>query len=316
MEVSIFQLILIKIRRILILCMRTTNPDPLNKGEWANSQLPNVDVVIPVAQKDIVLLKRVISGLNENCRNPVKNIHIITPDPNQIDFQLDDKTKIYSDFQYLKIDLKSKLSHIPEVVGWVTQQMIKIQSVKYSKEKYILWLDADTILNSPRSFATSQVIVDLVSDEFHPPYFRGLKACFGFKFPPFRLSRITHHTIIETNAWRKFMNDNQISSTLDWLNIFLKLLSVNMSSSTKDKKSTKSWFIFGKYSFSEYELNGLIMKKYGIKRKKVYWWNDSRQLYKFDPTWIKNNEGKINAISKKLYPDRPYSISYHSWNQF
>jgi hypothetical protein len=62
--------------------------------------------------------------------------------------------------------------------GWSTQQIIKLMYAFHSKFDYVLWIDADTVLNQDRTFVDEQSILELVSDEYHKPYFVGLNELF------------------------------------------------------------------------------------------------------------------------------------------
>jgi hypothetical protein len=292
----------------MVLFFRANNPDPLGN---VVTQLPEIDVVIPAAEKDFLTLPLVIEGLKVNCRNPIGRILIVSP---RIDLlgsirEIDFRIELLSDFEVLNLDFEAMPREVQKIKGWLSQQLIKLQSVYLSDEKYILWLDADTILNSPRTFATWNRILELVSDEFHLPYFKGLNSIFGFRVPRFRLSRVSHHNLVCTDSLRDFFRVNSIRESQDLLDRILNCLDL------KNDTSEQDCHIFGKESFSEYELNSLILKKYRVARKRSYWWNESRSELSFGNSFENVELGKFEFLTRSLRPNQPYSISFHTWNR-
>lgn len=293
-----------KIRRLLILLLRMLNPDPLSKVE---SQLPRIDVLIPVALKEIYLLEKVLENLRLNCRNPIGKIYVVTPIKERIKIKLDSNVYIFSDDEYLGFDLTKFKAEHPDLYGWCIQQLIKIKAVNFTEERYLLWLDADTLLNNQRTFVDNKYILEVLSDEFHSPYFTGLKKTLDLKSGNLRFSRVSHHAVVDVDAFRKFESQNLINSIYDWKNVIIN--SIDKDSS----KQSKNWFIFGSSSFSEYELNSLILRKYNVPRKKVYWWNESRSYISYDLNFIEIENGLLEKISNWKRPKKPYSISFHTW---
>ena len=296
--------IAMKIRRLLILLMRMLNPDPLSK---ITKDLPKIDVLIPVAAKDLFLLESVIQHLHLNCRNPIQNIFVVTPEKKYVNSDSRISLTVFNDADFLDIDLvKFKLEH-PDVYGWCVQQLIKIKAVHFTKERYLLWLDSDTLLNAKRTFVDNEYILEIISDEYHRPYFRGLQKTLNLKAKFLRLSRVSHHAVVDVKTFQLFEAQNNIKSEFDWKEIILN--SVN----EKEKNSTRAWYIFGNESFSEYEMNSLILKKFNTNRKLAYWWNESRSTYSNNLNYIEVESGLLEKFSEWKRPEKPYSISFHSW---
>ena len=296
------------LRRLLILLLRLKNPNPLKQ---ALGPLPSIDVLIPVAGKDIKHLDLVISNLKKYCENPIRTIYIVTPNINMVKMKFRSNIKVLNDSEFISIDLDLLKKNEPDRFNWCIQQLIKLNSINLINSEYILWLDSDTLLNNYRTFVNKKYQIEIISDEFHKPYFIGLNKSFSFRIPIIRFSRVSHHAIINTAVLRKFQGEYGIKSVDDWLNI---ILNSTDSKFIRNKKS--NWFIFGKSSFSEYELYSLILKKYNIPRKKVYWWNESRKFLSYEKhNFIAIENGILEKLSTKIRPDKPYSISFHSWNQ-
>ena len=295
------------IRRLLILAIRFRDPDPLNDRVI---DLPAIDVLIPAANKDLNTLNHVVKSLHKHCRNPIGKITVVTPDPTDVFLHDYYDVKVVSDESLLKF--REQLEHeFKAIKGWSTQQIIKLMYASRSKFDYVLWIDADTILNQDRTFVDQQSILELISDEYHKPYFVGLDKLFSLGKNTYRMSRVAHHNIVSTVALRKFIAQFDIKNENDWLSLIKKSVSVE----NKDKQPN-NWFIFGQSSFSEYELNSLILKAYKVRTKKVYWWNESRNTLDLHSSSFNHIEsGILEKLSFFVRPTKPYSISFHTWNQ-
>ena len=293
-----------KFRRLLILILRFLNADPLSKDK---KDLPIMDVIIPSAPKDLNMLEQVIKNLRLNCRNPISKIYVVTPNKLEINFNLPSDVIVYSDDEFLDLDLELFKLENPELYGWCVQQLIKIKGVSVSKEKYLLWLDSDTLLNEVRTFVDNKFVLEIISDEFHAPYFRGLEKTLSLKSNVCRLSRVSHHAVIDVNVFRSFEIERKLTNEFDWKKIILGSVDASM------RNSSANWFIFGKSSFSEYEMNSLILKEYNVPRKLASWWNESRNSYSTLTTFEEVEDGKLERLSACKRPAKPYSISFHSW---
>jgi len=299
----------VKTRRLLSLCLRVKSADPLFN---TNEELPSLEVFIPVVNKDFPTLPWVIESVLNYSRNPINKIFIITPNP-EVLYELSKipEVQILHESSFLDLDLFTIKAIYPEHYGWYLQQLIKLKSVSFSNSQYILWMDADTVLNEYITFVSKGIVLERISDEFHLPYFVGLSKVFGFQVPKFRFSRVAHHAIVVKEAFLAFQVNHKIQSEKDWLEVMKR---------TQDLQSKElgisDWHIFGKSSFSEYELNSLILAQYHIPRKKAYWWNESRNHLNFDNLgFISHERGLFEKISKKLRPKRPFSVSFHSWSR-
>ena len=296
------------LRRILILLLRIRNPNPLEQNL---DLLPTIDVLIPVAGKDVKHLDLVLLNLQKYCQNPLGTIYIVTPNKSILNIKTGDNIKIINDSEFLSIDIESFKNSQPDCFNWCIQQLIKLSSINLINSDYILWLDSDTLLNDYRTFVNKKCQIEIISDEFHRPYFVGLSKSFSFKIPIIRLSRVSHHALINTAVFKKFQDEYNLKSIEDWLHIIL-----NSIDAKNIRVGGQNWFIFGTSSFSEYELYSLVLKKYNVPRKKVYWWNESRKFISYSSTnFIAIENGLLEKLSKKLRPNKPYSISFHSWNQ-
>ena len=93
--------------------------------------MPSIDVLIPVAGKDIKHLDLVLLNLQKYCQNPIRSIYIVTPDISAIKLKLEDNIKVLSDSEFLSIDIESLKKIQPDCFSWCIQQLIKLKSINY-----------------------------------------------------------------------------------------------------------------------------------------------------------------------------------------
>lgn len=114
-----------------------------------------IDVVIPVANKDICKLDLCLTGLKINIQHNIKNIYIISkPFPELLDICLKHKCIFIDETSYLGFS-KSDLNTIREDKhGWLLQQLIKLNGNPGNCENYLV-LDSDVVLLKPYVYLTS-----------------------------------------------------------------------------------------------------------------------------------------------------------------
>ena len=280
------------LRRIFLLIIRWRSPDPLNVS---GNSFPFIDVVIPVATKDLFLLSLVLNSLDQHCKNPIRTIHLVTPEIDNLKKYLNDsRIKVYSDSNFLNIDNSEFPKHLRSRKGWFTQQAIKLHSISHSSSPYILWIDSDTILNQDRVFVSNDTILELLSDELHQPYFKGMNQILDFPLPKVRFSRISHHNIACVDCFNRFTTKHGICSAQDWLTLMDDCVRLP------------------DFSFADYELCGYVHQTFRHSRIKAYWWNESREIVTSKGGWLNPPHDRS---TKYFRPQQPYSLSFHSWRR-
>jgi len=135
---------------------------------------PAVDMVIPVAPKDLSKLPYVIESVRKYV--DVCKIYIITPNPDAIKQQWSNMV-VHSDAEVLPYD-RYEIQYRP---NWVFQQMLKVfQNVTYND--WFLVMDADIIVNQclPLWTDARKPILYLGRDQAHGPYFGFNEQVLGF----------------------------------------------------------------------------------------------------------------------------------------
>jgi len=160
-----------------------------------------IDVLIPVCEKDLLILPLALQGLREQVKHPIAAIYIIATDSGVIkDFCrlhnccFVDEASVLG---YTAKDLDIKI--MPEGrdrSGWIFQQLLKL-SGKIGHSPYFLTLDADHILLRPHVFLTKDgKTIFYGSREYHHPYYENIKSILGF-IPKSRLSYVAHKMLFD-----------------------------------------------------------------------------------------------------------------------
>lgn len=140
----------------------------------------NYDIIIPIATKDVFILKKNIRFIQNNLKSK-KNIYIITHQRNfkLISFYLKDtnykllnEEEVLNGFSYNKLLNYTKQRNIQFVNGWYYQQFLKLGFAlsPYAEEYYLSW-DADTIPLREINFFELDHPLFTMKKEFHRAYF-------------------------------------------------------------------------------------------------------------------------------------------------
>lgn len=158
-----------------------------------------LDVVIPVAPDDTVVLPLTIAGLRRNLMHPLGKITVVTvagSEAHKVAAELgcavvDEDTVL----PVRRTDIEYRVEYWGDRSGWLFAQLLKLSADKFSAEDHILVLDADTVMIRPQTFTHRGAVVALVSKEYHLPYFIAYNALFD-EPPVSRLSFIAHHSVM------------------------------------------------------------------------------------------------------------------------
>lgn len=140
----------------------------------------NYDIIIPIATKDVFILKKNIRFIQNNLKHK-KNIYIITHQKNfklitfylkDTNYKLLNEEEVLNGFSYNKLLNYTKQRNIQFVNGWYYQQFLKLGFAlsPYAEEYYLSW-DADTIPLREINFFESDHPVFTMKKEFHRAYF-------------------------------------------------------------------------------------------------------------------------------------------------
>lgn len=144
----------------------------------------NYNIIIPIATKDIFILKKNIRFIQRNLKNH-KNIYIITHKKNfrlisavlkETNYQLIGEEEVLGGFSYEELLKYTTKKNIQFVNGWYYQQFLKFgfALTPYAEEYYLSW-DADTIPLRKIDFFESGHPLFTMKKEFHRAYFDTIK---------------------------------------------------------------------------------------------------------------------------------------------
>jgi hypothetical protein len=142
----------------------STNLYAVELNEKSIVRLPAMDVVIPVAPKDKVKLKKSLQGILDNSLTPIHNVYIIANDKSILD-NLNIRTNVKiifiaeDRFPFSKKDIEKilhqKQSKHPHT-SWYYQQLLKFYVFKIIKNlsQNVLILDSDFVFKNKVKFLT------------------------------------------------------------------------------------------------------------------------------------------------------------------
>lgn len=134
-----------------------------------------IDVIIPVVEKDLRILPMCIEGVKRFISHKIKNIYIVSPECQAIvDFCKDNNLSFVDEttvFGFKPSELNLITDTGIDRSGWLFQQFVKL-SGNIGTCRYYLCIDADHILIRPHVFLTKNYdTVFYMSYEKHKPYY-------------------------------------------------------------------------------------------------------------------------------------------------
>jgi hypothetical protein len=254
------------------------------------------DVLLPVAQKDIVNLKLCIKKIIENI-NPRKIIVVANKiiknkiqEDNTIEYC--DEDTLYNSLTLDKTNEIIKYLTNDAMVhsGWYFQQFLKMAyAYKSNSEYYLIW-DSDTIpLNRIQFFINKNKIdkcLFSMKDEYHIQYFKTIKVLFSGAVPKLtNESFISEHMMINKNIMLEMIDKIENNSNINGKFFYEKILYAI------DREDLSN------YGFSEFETYGNYVLKFHPDKY------DTRELRTFraGSTLINKNyvdENILNWVSK------------------
>lgn len=203
-----------------------------------------VDVVIPIIEKDLLILPLCIESVKNNVVHPIKDIYIVAPDCDAIKaFTLANNLRFVDEntvMGYSPKDINLITKNGLNRSGWMFQQLIKL-SGQIGTSRYFLAIDADHILLKPHTFITEDNrMVFYMSSWWHFPYLRNIKKLIKF-YPRCLLSYISHKMIFDKEELKALHSTIETRNTGSncWDKIILSYFDTSESS-----------------GFSEFELYG------------------------------------------------------------
>ncbi|MDR3134079.1 MAG: DUF6492 family protein [Prevotellaceae bacterium] len=164
--------------------------------------MEEIDVVIPVIEKDLPVLPLCLEGVRTCVPHPIKNIYIVAPPQEEIRSFCEANGLVYVDEKSITgitpEELDMKITCDGKVIdrsGWLMQQLIKFSGAVGTCRNY-LCIDADHVLLQPHTFISqSGKPVFYMSYERHRPYYDMIIKLTGLERTS-RLSYVAHKMII------------------------------------------------------------------------------------------------------------------------
>lgn len=267
------------------------------------------DVIIPVSEKDILIVKRNIIYIGKNI-NP-SCIYLIM-------------NKAFHHYYSMKFCVKNKVvvldesqlieglnySHVALLkgssAGWYLQQFIKMgfSLSKYAKRYYLIW-DADTIPLRPISFFNETSLFFTPKTEYYEPYFVTIKKLLG-------LSKLVDYSFIAENMLIDSNIMRDLIETISKSDVFGESWYDKVLNATNDGGD-----------FSEFETYGtFVMAKYpGTYRKRTL--NTFREAGYIDGRCLKDrlmhkmakdyDTISLELYHKPLFPRNILCIALRCW---
>ena len=178
-------------------------------GEEIEQETDAISVMIPCVEKDWSLLPFCLLGIETNILNRIHKISIVTNDSELNLRRMSENVEIIHEEQLLSSDLIQLLENYvpPSRRGWVIKQILTFKFAYQSRDKYILVIDADTVLTKPRLFVYSgkQVLIPVV--EYNDYDSATTSSTWGKNGQPFGVSFTCHHLILQTELVREMFDE-------------------------------------------------------------------------------------------------------------
>jgi len=213
---------------------------PYNPLKRNQNSTPEIELMIPVTQKDSDVLDLSVTGAVTHVQNHIKKISLVCPDSivNELRTRYPDYD-VVSENSLISPTLE-KLVHDyfkPDRQGWIKQQFLKKLFVLRCSNP-VLVLDADTIILKPKIWINSMGTQILgISDEYHSPYAEHFSNFSGLPNPPW--SFVTHHQLMQPRIIREFLNENDES-----IERYIKSALRNEHSSISEYHSYGTWMFY------------------------------------------------------------------------
>lgn len=168
-----------------------------------------IDVVIPVAKKDISILPLCLQGVRKNVTNTIKSIYVVAASDDYIKQFCKDNNTIFVDersvLRFGPNDLNLIVRGNLDRSGWLFQQFIKLSGKVGTCENY-LCVDSDHILIKPHTFlAKGNIPVFYMSAELCQPYYDLIRKITSLR----RLSSFSYvsHKMIFNKTYLKIIHN-------------------------------------------------------------------------------------------------------------
>lgn len=248
----------------------------------------HLDVVIPVAEKDLEVLPVALEGIRENVRHPIDKIIVVSRGSREAEelyrylgCEFCDETNCVdvprSDIEYV-VDGEDRS-------GWLFQQFVKWGDLPTVNDNYLV-IDADTVLIGPHIFEEDGKTIFFHSEERHPPYYEAYQRIVGEEVVS-PLSFVAHLMLMNRERVSELKAHIEKTHNRAWYEAIIANIDLREMS-----------------AFSEYETYGnWMLSRYPDQVIRHYWANLSLPREELGPY----------AELKSKYSSLCRSISFHSY---
>jgi len=195
----------------------------------SNNQLPEIDILVPAAFKDLEISKLTIKSAINTSLNPIGRVTVVVPDHDLDTFQESFQELGFPNLQIISEKVLVGEDLIKQITqefksrsGWVLAEFIKYIFVSKSNKLGILVIDADTILTSNRVWLTHESHQNLFPVfEYHRHYFDFLYYL-GVPMAGTEYSYMSHYMLIQPEIYREMINFFKHSSPDETLMSLIK----------------------------------------------------------------------------------------------
>ena len=222
------------------------NLDP-NLKPNISSDVP-LDVVIPVADKDLGVLKQCVEGLRLNLMHPIGTIFLVAPNSAKIKKVAKEIGCKFIDETTILPIAKAKINYRPKGInraGWVCQQFIKYNAGKLASHDNYLAIDSDTVLVKPQILIQHDKPKFNHSDEYHLPYYEAYKKLLN-EVANYPLSFVSHHMIFNKKILGELKNKIELKHNKPWFEAILDSMDI------KEFSAVSEYETYGNYYTSHY----------------------------------------------------------------
>lgn len=171
--------------------------DPLSN----ETDLPNIELVMAVAEKDFSTAVVSIESAKKNCANHIERVVVVVPTQNVREARRVFRgTMVIDEKKFLPPEMNSTIiTHHPDGrEGWIRQQVIGLYFARQSQMSGVLVLDADTVFLRPFSLLTKKgVQLIQLSVEYVHQYEKHARLIWGRRRRHLGLSYVTHYQLMQ-----------------------------------------------------------------------------------------------------------------------
>lgn len=215
-----------------------------------------IDVVIPAIEKDLGTLPFVIDGVRRHVKHPIGQIMIVSPNSPKIKQLCSRKGCTFID-ENTVLPITKKHIHYRSKTwdrsGWLYQQLLKLGSDSLGAQKYVLVIDADTVMIRPHTFRTGGKTVFYCRSWSQNEYFKTYRKLLGKKAAS-PASFVTHYMLFDKAKLARLKKAMEAKHHTSWYSAIIR-------STDKSKQFGFSEFeTYGNFLYSNYP-GRFILKK-------------------------------------------------------